>query len=108
MTELAREKFKTLTEQMFYVLLCLKTERCGIELLKLIPEFTNGRVTVGAGTLYTLLEQFQQADMICETRVEGRRHSYIITQKGEQMLQKEYDRLNAQVLDYKKIKGELQ
>lgn len=93
---------------MFYVLLCLTTERCGIELLKLIPEFTNGRVTVGAGTLYDLLDQFQQADMIRETRVEGRRRSYLITQKGDEMLQKEYDRLNAQVRDYQKIKGEAQ
>ena len=25
-----REKFQTLTEQMFYILLCLRTECCGI------------------------------------------------------------------------------
>ncbi len=97
---MARERFKTLTEQMFYALLCLRRERCGIELLDLIPTLTQGRVTVGSGTLYDLLEQFQQAEMIQETRVEGRRRSYQITPKGEEMLQREYQRITAQARDY--------
>lgn len=100
-----RERFKTLTEQMFYVLLFLHSERCGIELLDLIPSMTQGRVTVGSGTLYALLEQFQEAGMIQETRVEGRRRSYQITPKGEEMLQKEYQRIKAQAQDYEKMLG---
>lgn len=51
-----REKFRTLTEQMFYVLLCLKEECCGMDILDRVPEMTAGRVTVGSGTLYNLLE----------------------------------------------------
>ena len=86
---------------MFYVLLCLQTERCGIELLDRIPQLTGGRVTVGSGTLYNLLEQFLEEGMIRETKVEGRRRSYQITQKGKNMLQKEYERINAQAEDYR-------
>ena len=95
-----REKFKTLTEQMFYVLLCLLQERCGTDILDEVPRMTGGRVTVGSGTLYNLLEQFAEADMIRETRVEGRRRSYQITQKGKDRLNEEYRRIAAQVKDY--------
>ena len=61
-----RAKFQTLTEQMFYVLLCLKTECYGMDILDRVPSMTNGRVNVGSGTLYNLLEQFLSAGMIME------------------------------------------
>ncbi len=103
---MAREKFKTLTEQMFYVLLCLREERCGIDILAWVPEVTDQRVTVGSGTLYNLLEQFLEEDMIRETKVEGRKRSYLITEKGQEMLRREYDRLHAQAEDYRRLTGE--
>ena len=83
-----REKFQTLTEQMFYTLLCLKDECCGIDILDKVPAMTDRRVSVGSGTLYTLLEQFTEAGMIRETRVEGRRRSYVLTDKGREMLER--------------------
>lgn len=101
-----RAKFQTLTEQMFYTLLCLKNECCGIDILDKVPEMTGGRVNVGSGTLYTLLEQFMEEKMIRETKVEGRRRSYILTEKGRERLQKEYERICAQALDYRRIFGE--
>lgn len=99
---MARQKFKTLTEQMFYVLLCLREECYGMDILDRVPDMTAGRVTVGSGTLYHLLEQFLEEDMIRETKVEGRRRSYVITERGLEMLRSEFDRLRAQVLDYQK------
>ena len=84
-----RAKFKTLTEQMFYVLLCLKKECYGLDILDRVPQMTEGRVNVGSGTLYNLLEQFLESEMIVETKVEGRRRSYILTDKGKDMLKKE-------------------
>ncbi len=101
-----RAKFQTLTEQMFYTLLCLKNECCGIDILDKVPELTDGRVNVGSGTLYTLLEQFLEEEMIRETKVEGRRRSYILTEKGKERLEKEYERICAQALDYRRIFGE--
>ena len=38
--------------------------------------------------------------MIRETRAEGRRSSYIITEKGEEMLEREYQRIRFQAVDY--------
>lgn len=101
-----RPKFQTLTEQMFYILLCLRKERCGIDILELVPAMTNGRVTVGSGTLYNLLEQFLDAGYIQETRVEGRRRSYLLTDEGQEMLDREYRRICAQARDYRRLTEE--
>lgn len=101
-----RAKFHTLTEQMFYILLCLREECYGMDILDKVPAMTAGRVTVGSGTLYNLLEQFLEAEMIRETKVEGRRRSYILTDKGHEMLKKEYDRIVAQARDYRRMFGE--
>ena len=100
-----RVKFQTLTEQMFYTLLCLKEECYGMDILDRVPAMTGQRVNVGSGTLYTLLEQFLEAEMIRETKVEGRRRSYILTEKGLEMLEKECARLTAQLADYHSIFG---
>ena len=102
---MARARFQTLTEQMFYTLLCLKEECYGMDILDRVPAMTNHRVNIGSGTLYTLLEQFLEAGMIRETKVEGRRRSYILTEKGLEMLEKECERIKAQLADYQKIFG---
>lgn len=101
-----REKFRTLTEQMFYVLLCLKNECYGMDILDKVPLMTHNRVTVGSGTLYNLLEQFLESGMITETKVEGRKRSYLLTEKGRAMLDAEYARIMAQAQDYRNIFGE--
>lgn len=101
-----RQRFKTLTQQMFYILLTLRQERRGVDILEEIRTLTQGRVTIGSGTLYDLLEQFQDQEIIRQTRVEGRSRSYIITQKGEEMLEEEYRRICDQVKDYRRVMGE--
>ena len=101
-----RVKFQTLTEQMFYVLLCLKQECYGMDILDRVPAMTGNRVSVGSGTLYNLLEQFLAEGFIRETKVEGRRRSYILTDKGREILNREYQRIRAQALDYARIFGE--
>ena len=100
---LAREKFGTLTEQMFYVLLVLRDECCGMDVMARVSALTDRRVAVGPGTLYNLLEQFAAAGYIVETRAEGRRRSYRLTPAGETLLQNEVERLQMQVRDYQKL-----
>ena len=96
-----REKYQTLTEQMFYILLCLQTECCGVDIMKMVAEKTNQRVIIGPGTLYTLLDNFVKQAAIEETKVENRKKSYIITAIGIEMLQKEFERLNTLIVDYR-------
>ena len=43
--------------------------------------------------------------MIRETNAEGRRRSYIITEKGRTMLAGEYQRLREQTADYERLLG---
>ena len=100
---MARAKFKTLTEQMFYILLCMKEECRGMDILETVRKMTEGRVNIGSGTLYDLLEQFVEEEIIAETKAEGRRRSYIITDKGKEMLAGEYERLRRQAVDYEMI-----
>ena len=95
-----REKFQTLTEQMFYILLCLTREQCGVDIIERVREMTEGRVVIGPGTLYSLLESFQQECFIRETKVEGRRRSYRITPRGRERLDQERQRLERQLEDY--------
>lgn len=100
---MAREKFQTLTEQMFYILLCLQRECCGVDVMDQVGRMTEGRVVIGPGTLYSLLESFRTEGFIQETRVEGRRRSYQITVKGRLRLEEEVRRLRRQTEDYVKF-----
>ena len=100
-----RAKFHTLTEQMFYVLLCLRRESYGMDMLEQIPAMTDGRVHVGSGTLYDLLDQFVDAGIIRETRREGRRRRYVLTDAGRELLDRDYRRICAQAKDYRRILG---
>ena len=102
---MAREKFQTLTEQMFYILLCLRREQCGTDIMAQVSQLTQGRVSVGPGTLYNLLESFLSAGYISETKVEGRKRSYLITEAGEKALEDEYRRLRALAADYEALAG---
>jgi len=60
---------------MFYILLCLNEECCGIDIMDKVLQMTDGRVKVGSGTLYNLLEQFMESGMIILTKAQGRRRS---------------------------------
>ena len=90
---MAREQFQNLTEPMYYILMSLLKERCGVDIMADVDEISKGRVRVGPGTLYTLLGKFEKENIIRETEVQGRKRSYIITDKGKEILLDEYKRL---------------
>lgn len=103
---MARDKYQTLTEQMFYILIFLTDENCGVDIMKMVEEHTNGRVVIGPGTLYSLLDNFVKENIITETRIENRKKNYIITDSGKKMLEKEYQRVLNLKNDYEMlIKG---
>ena len=97
-----REKFVTLTEAMFYILICLQKECCGTDIMQQVHDLTEGRVRIGPGTLYNLLDQFLKSNMIQETGVQGRRKNYQITQYGKEMLELEYERIKQLAKDYER------
>lgn len=88
-----REQFQNLTEPMYYILIALMEERCGVDIMESVDDISRGRVKIGPGTLYALLGRFEKEEMIIETEVIGRKRSYIITEKGLGILKEEYNRL---------------
>lgn len=96
---MAREQLQTLTEPMYYILLALTEECCGVDIMERVKKLSGGRVTVGPGTLYAMLAKFEEKEIIRLTASEGRRKSYVITDAGKEELQKEFDRLKRMVHD---------
>ena len=100
---MARKKLETLTEQMFYVLLALRQERHGSGIMQAITALTNGRVNIGAGTLYALLERFEGEGFITFTRMEDKRKYYKLTTEGDKALREEYGRIRQQAADMETV-----
>lgn len=97
---LARKKLETLTEPMYYVLLSLAAGPMhGYRIMQHTAQLTQGRVALGAGTLYALLGRFEEAGYIALCGLEEGRKSYELTPAGRQALEQEYDRLRRQVSD---------
>lgn len=84
---------------MYYILLALMEECCGVDIMEKVKTLSHGRVLVGPGTLYAMLAKFEENDVIELTVAIGRRKSYVITDIGREMLKKEYDRLKVMVED---------
>lgn len=97
---MARKALEILTESMFYVLMSLvKKEVCGIEIAEFIENKTKGRLRIGPGTLYTILGKFEEEKFIKEIRVEGRKRTYRITDKGLTAYEEELIRLRSCIAD---------
>ena len=96
---MAREQFQTLTEPMYYILLSVTKECCGVEIMGRVTELSHERLNVGPGTLYALLPKLEKAGFITETRREGRQRWYKLTDKGLDTLKEEYRRLEIMLED---------
>ena len=97
---MAREQLQTLTEPMYYVLLALSEPMHGYEIMHTVSSMTGGRLNVGAGTLYALLARFENDGVIRLVSTEGRRKTYILTDKGREFLDREYLRLKELIAAY--------
>lgn len=98
-----KRSMEQLTESMFYVLMSLTAKpRCGIDIAACIERRTDGRIKLGPATLYTLLAKFEQEKYIKEIRVEGRRRTYRITERGMDAYRAEVERLHACLWDSEK------
>lgn len=84
---------------MYYILIALTEECCGVDIMEKVQRISKGRVKVGPGTLYAMLSKFEDNAIIRRTAEDGRRKSYVITEYGMEMLRAEYDRLQMMVRD---------
>lgn len=95
-----RNQLQNLTEPMFYILLCLDVPRCGVEIMEVVQRISGGRVTIGPGTLYALLNRFAKEGILsAKGAAIGRKITYSITEKGAQLLNEEKKRLTRLLQD---------
>ncbi len=87
-------KSGALTEVTFYVLLSLFTPRHGYGMMQFIERQSNGRLILGAGTLYGALRALEEKGWIAPYgEAEGRKKLYQITASGREVAVKELERL---------------
>lgn len=98
-----------LTEVTFFILLSMYEPRHGYAVMQFIEEQTNGRLDLGAGTLYGAITTMQNKGWIRPfDESDGRRKEYIITEEGKAMVNKEMIRLEQLALTAKRIvRGEV-
>ncbi len=98
-----KKDIEILTQPMFYLLLSLKEERYGYEIMQYIKELTDGRVIVGPGTLYSLLGRFEEDGYIKIVKEEDKKKIYKISYSGNKLLEKEINRLELLLKDAKSL-----
>lgn len=83
-----------LTEVTFFVLLSLYEPRHGYAIMQFIEEKTNGRLVLGAGSLYGAIESLCQKGWIAlYDDSDVRRREYLVTPLGRQIAEQELHRL---------------
>jgi len=102
-----REQFQTLSEPMYYVLLALVDECKGIDVMSKVAGISAGRVVVGPGTVYAMLDKFLKNGVIWMTVCDGRKKTYLITDYGKKLLKEEYERSQILFSDGKRILDKL-
>lgn len=98
---MARKQLETLTEQMYYLLLALHQPVHGYAVMQFVANLTEGRVQIGAGTLYTLLSRFEADGYITRigTETNAIRKEYVLTEEGRRLFKKERTRLQLLLRD---------
>lgn len=85
-----------LTEAVFYILLAVRKPNHGYGITQEIEKLTNGRVKLGAGTLYGAVQTLQKKGWIKIYSVDTesrKKKEYIITDQGKLVFREEQRRL---------------
>ena len=102
------DKNLPLTEALFYILLAVRKPNHGYGITQEIEELTNGRVTLGPGTLYGAIQSLVKKDWIriySEDTESRKKKEYIITDEGRAVFEAEKERLNELVKNAALMEG---
>jgi len=85
----------SLTEGVYFILVSMLEPRHGYAVMQHITELTNGRLNLGAGTLYGAINTLLERGWIraLPSHDDSRQKRYVITAIGRRVLQSEIDRL---------------
>jgi DNA-binding PadR family transcriptional regulator len=92
-----------LTEAVYYILLSMLEPIHGYAVMQNIEKLTNGRVNLGAGTLYGAINTLLEKRWICAVTGErdSRKKEYVITDLGRKILQRELVRIEELLINGK-------
>ena len=96
-------KNQPLTESVYYILLSLQTPLHGYGIMQNVKNLTNGRVNLGAGTLYGAINTLLAKGFIAESCDDPTKKNYIITDEGKQVIHNELNRLRELIANGEKI-----
>ena len=96
-------KQNALTEPVYYILLSLLTPMHGYGIMQNVKKLTNGRVNIGAGTLYGAINTLLSKGFIAEYKSDPSKKEYIITEEGRGVLSAELSRLKELVSRLKEL-----
>lgn len=93
--ELTKEQraYVPMSETAYYILFSLTEPRHGYGIMQHVEVITNGRLRLGAGTLYGSLSRMEKDRLIDVVAEEQRRKIYQINAAGKALLQVEINRL---------------
>ena len=95
-----KKALDSMTESMFYTIMAfLNGPRCGTEISAYVERLTEGRVPLGPGTLYTILNKFLEVGYLREVAQEGRKRTYALTAEGRRAYEQELERLHRCIRD---------
>lgn len=96
-----------LTEVVFYILLSLYSPLHGYGIMQNVKEISNGRVNLGAGTLYGAINTLLKKNWIepIDENGDSRKKEYIVTLLGKDAVENEIIRLEELIINGKKITG---
>lgn len=79
-----------LTDSMFFIMASLTKPRHGYAIMSLIDETTNGAITIGPASMYTIIKKLLKQEWIyLHDGTDSRRKTYLLTEKGKEVLKED-------------------
>ena len=88
-----RKVYVPMTETGFYILLCLREEAHGYNIIRKVEALTEGEIRISPGTMYGSLSKMEKDGLIRFVREEEKRRIYRITPLGTEVLDLEMKRI---------------
>jgi len=99
-----RDKRLPLTETTYYIMLALLEPAHGYLIMQKVEKLSNNQVKLAAGTLYGAIENLLKQRFIQLIKTDNkRRKTYIITEKGKEVLLADYERMQYMVRTTNKL-----
>lgn len=99
------EKYQPLTESVFYILLATRNPNHGYGIIQEVKDLTQGRINMGAGTLYGAIQTLESKGWIqvfSEETDSRKKKEYVLTEEGRKVFYDECTRLS-ELLEHAKL-----